>query len=218
MAVAKLFPEPEERGRGKKSKFNLDFTHQYVLQARTVLKWTLGVASRILASSGRMFALRRTPAYVFLDELLKVCGDFLGSGISREFETDELRCRLDSGFGLTWHFEHCTVLLSKFVDSPKKIRQKPKFCGFERQTCNRGRNRLEPRRKPASRVKRHFSHSFCVFHSSFVRKSRLPVAQKNSLTELQTSFTVGAPKIVGFTIRKIQIGGQTRFCLHQNCA
>ena len=47
MAVARMYPEPEKGGRGKKSFKNIGFpvSGQYISHARTVLQWTPEVAS-----------------------------------------------------------------------------------------------------------------------------------------------------------------------------
>jgi hypothetical protein len=52
MATAMLSPEPGRGGRGKKnSKLNLEFSIQYISQARTVLKWTPEIAAAVLAGT-----------------------------------------------------------------------------------------------------------------------------------------------------------------------
>jgi len=51
MAVAKLYPEPAERGRGKKDLKIKDFNAGAVSQARTVLKWLPEIATAVLTGA-----------------------------------------------------------------------------------------------------------------------------------------------------------------------
>ena len=52
MAVAKLYPEPEKGGRGKKNSLKIkEFNSGYVSQARTVLKHLPVVADAVLAGT-----------------------------------------------------------------------------------------------------------------------------------------------------------------------
>jgi hypothetical protein len=46
MAVAKLYPDAEKRGRGNKSSLNDAFQGTYIKMARTVLKWLPEIAER----------------------------------------------------------------------------------------------------------------------------------------------------------------------------
>jgi hypothetical protein len=49
MAVAKLYPEPEKGGRGKKnSSFSEEFSAGKISEARTVLKWLPEIAEGVL--------------------------------------------------------------------------------------------------------------------------------------------------------------------------
>lgn len=48
IVVAKAYPEPESRGRGNKSKLNLDFSSMTLSQARTVLRFTPDLADQVL--------------------------------------------------------------------------------------------------------------------------------------------------------------------------
>lgn len=49
MAVAMAYPEPGEKGRGKKSTLNVDFAPTYLNNARTVLKYASDLAHEVIA-------------------------------------------------------------------------------------------------------------------------------------------------------------------------
>jgi len=44
LAHARIFPDPEKGGRGKKSSLNEEFNGAYLSQARTVLKYAIATA------------------------------------------------------------------------------------------------------------------------------------------------------------------------------
>jgi hypothetical protein len=51
MAVAKIYPEPAQRGRGNKSVLNTDFNASYVSHARTVLQFAPDLADSVLSGA-----------------------------------------------------------------------------------------------------------------------------------------------------------------------
>jgi hypothetical protein len=52
MATAKLYPEAEGKGgRGGKSILKIDFNRDYLVKARTVLRWLPQIADMVLAGS-----------------------------------------------------------------------------------------------------------------------------------------------------------------------
>ena len=51
MCVAMIYPEPEERGRGKKSSLNVDFSATYIKQARTVLRDAPDLVDSVLSGA-----------------------------------------------------------------------------------------------------------------------------------------------------------------------
>ena len=54
MAVAKIYPEPEKGGRGKKASVSKEFSGARVSQARTVLKYTPELAGGVLIGAGSL--------------------------------------------------------------------------------------------------------------------------------------------------------------------
>jgi len=75
MAVANTYPEAEVGGRGKKVKLNLDFSSQYISQARTVLKHAPDLSGNVLSGATTLndaykTALQRKKAAESGDEAL----------------------------------------------------------------------------------------------------------------------------------------------------